>query len=136
MTVDRTTESRVVRTISMADILLDGLFTGMIGALAVALWFLVLDVAAGHPLYTPALLGNVLLHGGQAVAQPVVIEPLPIAAYTGFHFVVFMLVGVWSHLMACSGVPRSCSSRCSSSSCTQVGFFAMTDAQLTGRLRA
>src|SRR5689334_5753322 len=85
---------------SFADIALDGLFAGMIGALAVAIWFLVLDILAGRPLYTPALLGTVLLHGGKAAAAGITVAPLEVAAYTAFHFVMFMAVG-WglSYLM-------------------------------------
>ena len=94
MTANGVTQSIVVRNDSVTDILLDGLFTGMIGALAVALWFLVLDVASGRPLYTPALLGSVLLDAGHAVPNSVLIAPLPIAAYTAFHFVAFLVVGV------------------------------------------
>lgn len=92
MTVDRMSRPMGART-TTSDIVLDGLFTGMIGALAVALWFLVLDVIAGRPLYTPALLGTFLLHGGEAARQPTV-APLEIAAYTAFHFVAFILVGL------------------------------------------
>lgn len=92
MTVDRMSRPMGART-TTSDIVLDGLFTGMIGALAVALWFLVLDVIAGRPLYTPALLGTFLLHGGEAARQPT-IAPLEIAAYTAFHFVAFILVGL------------------------------------------
>ena len=92
MTVDRMSRPMGART-TTSDIVLDGLFTGMIGALAVALWFLVLDMIAGRPLYTPALLGTFLLHGGEAARQPT-IAPLEIAAYTAFHFVAFILVGL------------------------------------------
>ena len=93
MTVDRVSDPAAARAATTSDMLLDGLFTGMIGALTVAVWFLALDLAAGRPLYTPALLGTVLLHGGEAARQ-VTIAPLEIAAYTAFHFVVFILVGV------------------------------------------
>jgi hypothetical protein len=82
------------RQAAAGDILLDGLFTGMLGALAVATWFLILDIAGGRPFYTPALLGSVLLHGSQAASSPIAIAPLEIAAYTAFHFVSFVLVGV------------------------------------------
>ncbi len=77
-----------------ADVFMDGLITGMLGALAVAAWFLVFDTVRGHPLFTPALLGTVLLRGGPVGAQAVTIAPLEIAAYTAFHFVAFMVVGV------------------------------------------
>jgi len=94
MTVDQISAASGSRTSSRGDMLLDGLFTGMIGALAVAVWFLILDVAAGRPLYTPALLGAWLLHGARAGAAAVAIAPLEIAAYTAFHFVAFIAVGI------------------------------------------
>jgi len=93
MTVDRASTLNTARPASTSDIVLDGIFTGMIGALTVALWFLVLDVIAGRPLYTPALLGTFLLHGGEAARQAT-IAPLEIAAYTAFHFIAFILIGI------------------------------------------
>lgn len=93
MTVERASSTPGNR-LSAGDIALDGLFTGMIGAFAVALWFLVLDLIAGRPLHTPALLGNVLLHGSAATAAGVPIAPLEVAAYTAFHFVAFVAVGI------------------------------------------
>jgi len=93
MTTDQITESNVSPRTSVSDILLDGLFTGMIGALTVAAWFLVLDLAGGRPLWTPALLGNLLLHGVSATHN-VTVTPLEVAAYTAFHFLVFIAVGV------------------------------------------
>jgi hypothetical protein len=46
----------------------EGVIAGIIGATAVAVWFLVVDVVAGHPLYTPTLLGSALFNivGGTA----------------------------------------------------------------------
>lgn len=82
------------RRATASDILLDGLFTGMLGALAVAAWFFVLDISAGRAFYTPALLGAILLHGAGAATGQVLIAPLEIAAYTAFHFVSFVVVGV------------------------------------------
>ena len=38
-------------------LLREGVVTGLLGAAAVALWFLVVDLAQGRPLHTPALLG-------------------------------------------------------------------------------
>lgn len=92
MTTDRMAGSQTVPKATTLDILLDGLFAGMIGALVVAAWFLVLDLVAGRPLWTPALLGNVLLHGTSA-SQHITIQPIEIAAYTAFHFVAFIVVG-------------------------------------------
>src|SRR5512132_1215079 len=41
----------------------EGLVSGLLGAAAVAVWFLLYDTAAGAPFRTPALLGAALFHG-------------------------------------------------------------------------
>lgn len=100
MSVDRAAEAARERHHS-GDVVMEGLITGMLGAVVVAGWFLVLDLMRGRPLYTPALLGTMLLHGGAAAIGPIVLAPLEIAAYTAFHFIAFMLVGlVLSWLMS------------------------------------
>src|SRR5262249_15705387 len=100
MTVDRISSSDTQAATSSADLVWDGLFTGAIGALAVALWFFVLDMAQGRPFYTPGLPASVRLHGGAAAASGPVIAPLEVAAYTAFHFLSFLVLGyVLSWLM-------------------------------------
>lgn len=94
MTVNQLSGTGRARVTSRSDMLLDGLLTGMIGALAVAVWFLILDLAAGRPLYTPALLGSWLLHGAAAGNAAITVAPLEVAAYTAFHLVVFVAVGI------------------------------------------
>lgn len=140
MSGDRTSEQRVPQAASATDILLDGLFTGMIGALAVALWFLALDLAAGRPLYTPALLGDVLLHGSREAAREVTIAPLQVAAYTAFHFVAFVAVGiVFSYMMTLfDRFPIMFFVLLVLFLCLQVGFFFLDlalGAELLGRLQ-
>jgi hypothetical protein len=139
MTVDQMSQTSTGRA-STSDILLDGLFTGMIGALAVAAWFFLLDLMGGRPLYTPALLGSVLLHGSSAAAQSVTVAPLEVAAYTAFHFVVFVVVGLGlSYLMTLfERVPMVGFVLLVLFLCLQVGFFALDvalGAQLMGKLR-
>jgi hypothetical protein len=140
MIADQATQTSATRPVSTTDILLDGLFTGMIGALAVALWFLVLDIAAGRPFYTPALLGDVLLHGSESAAREVAIAPVQIAAYTAFHFVAFVAVGVLlSYMMSLfDRFPIMFFVLLVLFLCLQVGFFFMDlalGAQLLGRLQ-
>lgn len=80
------------------ELLLNGLTTGLIGAGAVALWFLVLDVIRGSPFYTPAALGSVVFFGAESPAE-VVVRPGVIAAYTILHLAAFAAVGTalaWS----------------------------------------
>ncbi len=141
MTVDRASAESAVKRVSTSDILLDGLFTGMIGALTVALWFLILDLLAGRPLFTPALLGTVLLHGGAAAAQGVTVAPLEVAAYTAFHFLAFILVGTGlSYLMTLfERFPIVGFVLLVLFACLQVGFFVLDiilGAQLMGQLKA
>ena len=47
----------VVAESSMLSIAREGFLDGVIGAAAVAIWFLILDTLAGQPFYTPAVLG-------------------------------------------------------------------------------
>jgi hypothetical protein len=71
----------------------EGTDLGIIGGLAVALWFLVLDIIAGQPLRTPSLLGQVVLMG-DSTPDPGNIVFGAILLYTAFHFVVFALLGM------------------------------------------
>ena len=45
------------------SVMAEGTDVGIIGGLAVAVWFLILDTVAGHPFQTPSLLGQVVLFG-------------------------------------------------------------------------
>ena len=71
----------------------EGTDVGIIGGLAVALWFLVLDTIAGHPLLTPSLLGQVVLMGNATPDTGNVVFGA-VLLYTAFHFVVFALLGM------------------------------------------
>ena len=93
MTVDPV-PTRTSGRANTGDVLLDGLIAGALGALTAALWFLVLDLAAGRPLRTPALLGTALLHRGAAAPQAGAVAPLEVAAYTAFHVLVFFAIGI------------------------------------------
>ena len=67
---------------------------GAIGGATIALWFLVLDVLQGRPLYTPTVLGTALVRGGALGSS----ETLPISAgmvllFTAVHGVVFLALG-------------------------------------------
>lgn len=71
----------------------EGMVGGLLGAVAVALWFLAYDAAAGAPLRTPALLGAALFHGLREPAALVVTMPL-VAQYTIVHGAAFVLFGL------------------------------------------
>jgi hypothetical protein len=78
-------------------LLREGVGTGVVGALAVAVWFLVLDVMSGRPLFTPAALGSALFLGAATPAD-VQVNLVMIGAYTVVHFLAFAAAGtalVW-----------------------------------------
>jgi hypothetical protein len=74
----------------------EGIIAGILGGLTVALWFLVVDVAQGRPLYTPTVLGTALFGRG---AWPGTLESMPpsfemVAMFTGVHLLAFAVIGV------------------------------------------
>jgi hypothetical protein len=72
----------------------DGFEAGAIGALVVAVWFLIIDSLGGRPFYTPSLLGTALTRGpAEAVRNPEIAVGM-VYAYTGIHFVLFILFGI------------------------------------------
>jgi hypothetical protein len=71
-----------------------GAVAGLLGAAAVAVWFLAIDVVAGHAFRTPAALGEALLYGGRGASQPVAINFSVVAAYTVVHIVAFVIAGL------------------------------------------
>jgi hypothetical protein len=78
---------------SQSRYLREGIIAGLIGAMIVAVWFLIYDAARGRPFRTPALLGAATFQG---VADP---ASVPVSAglvvqYTVLHGVVFALIGV------------------------------------------
>jgi hypothetical protein len=75
-------ENRVVR---------EGLAAGMIGAMAIAVWFAIIDLIRGVPFETPVTLGTAV--GSLFLAE----DPSRAGAFLGytiFHFAVFAVVGI------------------------------------------
>ena len=75
------------------SVMAEGTDVGIIGGLAVALWFLVLDMIAGNPFQTPSLLGQVVLFGDSTPNTSRIVFGA-ILVYTAFHFAVFALLGM------------------------------------------
>jgi len=71
----------------------EGAVAGMLGGLAVAVWFLLLDTVNGRPLHTPNVLGQVILFGS---TSPVTDRILlgGVMGYTLLHIAVFIAVGL------------------------------------------
>lgn len=75
------------------SVLKEGIVAGMLGAFAVALWFLAVDLFQGKPFFTPSVLGQILLLG-RALPATETIDASAVVLYTGFHFVAFVLFGM------------------------------------------
>lgn len=71
----------------------ESFIAGAIGGTVVAVWFLILDLIAGHPLATPNVLAQVIILGRD---NPVV-SPISwpaVLAYTTLHGTVFLVFGM------------------------------------------
>lgn len=77
----------------------EGTKTGVIGALIVAIWYLIVDTAGGQPLHTPNVLGKIFFRGDlvPGVRQ---IVPQVVLGYLVVHFVVYALVGMGLAVLA------------------------------------
>jgi hypothetical protein len=78
-----------------AQLYRDGMIAGVLGALTIALWFLIIDTLSGRPLWTPTVLGTVLFRSGGALGAP---ETLPVSVemvlmFTWVHGLVFVALG-------------------------------------------
>jgi hypothetical protein len=71
----------------------EGTAVGLAGAVAVAAWFLVYDLAAGTPFRTPALLGATIFNGLRDPAA-LVITPALVLEYTVLHGLAFLVFGI------------------------------------------
>lgn len=72
-----------------------GIAVGSIGATAVAVWFLVVDLIAGQPFFTPLLLGHALISiFDRNLVVVVDSAPLTILFYTIFHYAAFFVAGI------------------------------------------
>jgi hypothetical protein len=72
----------------------DGFEAGVLGAIVVALWFLLIDSLAGRPFFTPSLLGTALTRGVDVALREPSVSVGMVYAYTGIHFVLFILFGI------------------------------------------
>ena len=71
----------------------EGITVGLIGAAIVMLWFFIVDLAAGVPLRTPALLGAAVFEGVR-YADAVTPTARLVAGYTALHLAGFVAFGL------------------------------------------
>jgi hypothetical protein len=77
---------------STQRVLREAVVGGLIGAVTIALWFLVLDLLRGRVFFTPAALGSVLFLGARSAAE-VQVTLGTVLGYTIIHGATFLLAG-------------------------------------------
>lgn len=85
--------SGIMHELGAHPTLREGLVAGLLGAVAVAAWFFVVDVVVREPFFTPAALGSAILAGARAPGQ-VAFDASTIVGYTVLHVAAFLLVGI------------------------------------------
>ena len=81
------------RLVRSHPVLREGGLAGLLGAVVVGVWFLLVDVVTAQAFHTPAVLGSILFleaEGLEAVAR----APDLIVGYTAIHVLTFLLLGV------------------------------------------
>jgi hypothetical protein len=88
-------------------IIREGFVAGLIGAAAVALWFLVVDTISGRPFLTPAMLGSAAFWGVTDLAEVRALFETngervfaAVVGYTMVHVVAFIIVGMVAAALA------------------------------------
>jgi len=79
-------------------LLREGVIAGLIGATVIAVWFFVIDLIAGRPLFTPAALGRALL-SVLGASPPSGGTVTFVFVYTVFHYAAFMVGGLLTALV-------------------------------------
>ena len=76
----------------------EGAIAGFLSAAGIAVWFFIIDMASGRPLYTPNLLGASLttLFGPDISRDSMFMH---VAMYTVFHFAVFIAIGILAAML-------------------------------------
>jgi hypothetical protein len=81
----------------------EGMIAGALGALTIALWFLLVDSLAGRPLWTPTVLGTALFRRGAGLDSPetLAVSLEMVLMFTWVHVLVFVgLGGIAARLLA------------------------------------
>ncbi len=86
-------EPTLFRRLSRRPVIREGVMVGLVGAVVVALWFLVLDGAQGQLFRTPATLGSALFLGAESPAE-VQYGFGVIAGYTLVHGALWIIAGL------------------------------------------
>lgn len=78
----------------------EGILAGLIGAAAIALWFLILDTFRGQALHTPTVLGTAFFRGGEGLEEGTLpVSIAMVAKYSIVHWLAFTVTGMLAALL-------------------------------------
>ena len=79
----------------------EGIRAGLVGAVTIAVWFALLDLWRGQPLFTPTVLGTAIFRSGAGLDDPATLAPSfeMVVSFTWVHMLVFLLVGMGAALL-------------------------------------
>ena len=77
----------------------EGLATGLLGAVIVAVWYLISDLAAGRPFHTFSVLGGIFLQGDVNPGARA-LDPGAVGGFVLLHLAIFILLGMALALLA------------------------------------
>lgn len=80
---------------TLGDTMYEAFYSAALGGAAIALFFLMIDTLAGRPLYTPSLLGSVIILG-QDPATVTGVDLGAMALFTVLHFAAFGALGFFA----------------------------------------
>ena len=77
------------------------MIAGTCSTATITLWFVLLDMWAGHPFYTPHMLGTALFKGGSGLLPAAHVEVCLgiVCAFTATHWLVFELLGALASVL-------------------------------------
>jgi hypothetical protein len=103
MALNSSAGESVLRTAAASDrsrVYEQGIVAGALGAVAIAIWFLVLDAIDGRPLFTPSILGTALFRGvGGASPAEIPVSLEMVLVFTWIHLMVFVAIGLAASLL-------------------------------------
>ena len=74
-------------------IIAEGIVAGLVGAVTVAVWFFLVDLVRGQPLFTPGALGSFVFFRIEELAE-VRVTPVTVLGYTVIHVLLFGVFGI------------------------------------------
>lgn len=88
-----------IEALSRHRIIREGVVVGLVGAVIVAIWFLIVDSVRGDPFFTPGALGSAVLLR-VTDASGIQVTAVTVLGYTIIHVLAFVVVGLAAAALA------------------------------------